>query len=458
MNDYCSALTPEDRRFLLEVFPEDTLTSPEELYPYGTDASLKSGAPLAVVRPREVEQVQKTLHWANERLLPVYIRGRGTNLVGDCVPVLPGLVITTLKMDRILEISREDFVAVVEPGVNTANFQAACEREGLYYPPDPATVKSSSIGGNVVTCAGGMRALKYGVTRDFVLGVEVVLPGGEKVMFGGRNHKNVVGLDLARLMVGSEGTLGFLSKIWLKLLPKPEASASLLVGFDGYESALGAVGDIFAAGILPCALEFIGNRLVEVMAANGDVPWPKEVRSLLVIRLDGSAASLPQDVGKILGKLPTAKWRLQSSGPEDEDALWEIRRRINPTTFLLGPDKISGDLTVPRGKLVEAIRVMAKIASDAGVILTTHGHVGDGNIHANLMYDARDADLARRAAEAHDAIDRAVIAMGGTISGEHGCGIIKDFTLQLPPRERALMHGVKAVFDPRGIMNPGKAY
>ncbi|MDR2503576.1 MAG: FAD-binding oxidoreductase, partial [Deltaproteobacteria bacterium] len=195
-------LKSEQREFLQRLFPGGLLTSSEDMLVYSSDASLRRGTPLAVVKPENVEQAQEFMRWADAERMPVYIRGFGTNLVGDCVPLTPGVVLSTLKMNRILEISESDFVAVVEPGVNTSEFQDACEAKGLFYPPDPATVKACSLGGNVVTGAGGMRALKYGVTRDFVLGVEVILPGGDKVMFGGRNHKNVVGLDLARLMVG----------------------------------------------------------------------------------------------------------------------------------------------------------------------------------------------------------------------------------------------------------------
>ncbi|MDR2819623.1 MAG: FAD-binding protein [Desulfovibrio sp.] len=442
---------------LEKIFPDEVLTSPEELVVYSSDASLKRGTPLAVVRPDRVDQVQALLCWANDEIMPVYIRGSGTNLVGDCVPVRPGIVVSTLKMNRILEISGTDFVAVVEPGVNTAEFQAACEARGLYYPPDPATVKAATIGGNVVTCAGGMRALKYGVTRDFVLGVEVVLPGGDVVMFGGRNHKNVVGLDVARLIVGSEGTLGFVSKIWLKLLPKPEASASLLAGFASCEHALKAVDAIFQAGILPCALEYIGDKIIDIMTCAGEVPWPEGVRSVLLVRLDGSREALRHESERIEKAMPNIVWSVSGSGAEEEP-LWEVRRRINPTVFTLGPDKIVDDVTVPRGRILEAIIEFEKIAAGHQTTFLNFGHVGDGNIHVNLMYDASDPDQAVRAEKTRQEINKAVIALGGTQSGEHGVGISKDITLQIPLRELEIMRGIKKMFDPKGIMNPGKGY
>ena len=457
MQDYTTTLSADDFAFLNALFPGDMLHSAEDLLVYRSDASLLSGTPLACVRPSRREQVQELMHWANAIRLPLYVRGRGTNLVGDCVPVRPGLVISTLKMNHILDISATDFVAEVEPGVNTAQFQAACEAHGLFYPPDPATVKASTLGGNVVTGAGGMRALKYGVTRDFVLGAEVVLPGGEVATFGGRTHKNVVGLDLARIMVGSEGTLGFISKLWLKLLPKPETSASLLLGYASCEAALNAVGDIFAAGLVPSALEYMGEAIMDVMARDGTVPWPASVRAALLLRLDGSHDTLPLDLARVLRAVPTAIWHRQGLGAEQE-ALWEIRRRINPLTFTLGPDKINDDVTVPRGSLVTALKAIEAIAARHAVTLVHYGHVGDGNIHVNLMYDAADPALVQRVNAAVADINRAVLDLGGTLSGEHGCGICKDFALQLGPLERKLMHGVREVFDPKGIMNPGKGY
>lgn len=451
-------LTKEDLALLREICPGGVLVAPEELVVYATDASMLRGKPLAVLCPENVEQASRIMAWADERRMPVYPRGRGTNLVGDCVPFTPGVVISTTRLDRIIDISPKDFVAVVEPGVNTAVLQAACEAKGLYYPPDPATVKASSIGGNVVTCAGGMRALKYGVTRDFVLGMEVVLPGGDVVTFGGRTHKNVVGLDLFHLMAGSEGTLGFITKIFLKLLPRPEATASLMVGFPSCIEALEGVGALFGAGILPCACEYIGDGVLDLMVQNGPVPWPPAVRSVLVIRLDGSRATLPAELDRVTSVLGTAGiWMLRGEG-EDEDALWEIRRRINPTAFTLAPDKLSDDATVPRGSLVQAVRTFEAIAKKHGARILHYGHVGDGNIHVNLMYDATDADDTARAKAALVEITQAVVDMGGSISGEHGIGVVKDIRMQVDDRVLGIMHDIKRVFDPHNIMNPGKAY
>ena len=452
-------LSDEDVKFLETVFPGALITKPEELNVYVSDASLQSGSPLCCVLPERVEQVQSLFAWADEKRIPIYVRGRGTNLVGDCVAFKPGIVVSTARMDHILEINKGDFVAVVEPGVNTAQFQAACEAQGLYYPPDPASVKGSSIGGNVVTCAGGMRAVKYGVTRDFVLGCEVVLPGGDLVKFGGRAHKNVVGLDLARLMVGSEGTLGFISKLYLKLIPKPEASATVMAGFGSYQEALGAVGGVFDKGILPCTMEYIGERIVKLMNEEGNVPWPADkVRSVLLIQVDGSRETLPIEMRRLEESLPTAVWTTRGLGKEEEEPLWEIRRRINPVVFALAPNKHGDDAVVPRGSLVKAVDEFVRISKEYNVIMVTYGHVGDGNIHVNVLYNAEDPDEKKRADEAIHAVSRAAVAMGGSESGEHGIGVVKDVLLQISKRERDLMRQVKACFDPHGIMNPGKGY
>ena len=251
------------------------------------------GSAEALAFPLSTEEVSALLRYAHEHRVPVTPRGAGTNLVGSTVPLEGGIILDLSRMDRVLELDEDTMTVTVEPGMLLQDLQAYVEARGLFYPPDPGE-KASSIGGNISTNAGGMRAVKYGVTRDFVLGTEVILPGGDKVMFGGRAHKNVVGLDLAKLMVGSEGTLGFISKIFLKLLPKPESSATVMAGFASYKDALEAVGGIFGAGILPCALEFIGERIVKLMNKDGDIPWPADkVNSVLLIRLDGSRETLP---------------------------------------------------------------------------------------------------------------------------------------------------------------------
>lgn len=459
MSTYASVLTAAHRNFLASLFPGDNcLLEPEDMLVYATDASLRFGKPLAVVRPATVEQVRELFRWADAERMPLYMRGRGTTLAGCCIPDPPGVVVSTMAMKRILEVSADDFVAVAEPGVNTVDFQNRCEADGLFYPPDPASQNATTIGGNVATCAGGMRALKYGVTRDFVLGMDVVLPGGDLLTLGGRSHKNVVGLDLTRLLVGSEGTLGFITQMTLKLLPLPEATASLLAGFSSLEAAMSALRGVFALGILPTALEFLGEAVLNCMQRLAPVPWPGEVKAALLFKLDGSHAALPLELERLQKALPAAVWSMRGIGKEEEEELWAIRRRINPSTFILGPDKITDDVAVPRGAILKAVQAYEKIADEHKTSLLTFGHVGDGNIHVNLIYDGASEEESARAKAAKLAINMATLSLGGTMSGEHGIGVTKDITLQVGPKELALMRRVKAAFDPNGILNPHKAY
>ena len=414
-----TSLNDTQKRFLTDTFGDAVSFSPEVLRVYASDASLK---------------------------------------VGSCVPTVPGIVVSMLGMDKILDISDTDFVAVVEPGVNTAFLQAECAKKRLFYPPDPASGKATSVGGNVITCAGGLRAVKYGVTRDYVLGVEAVLPGGDIVHFGGRCHKDVIGLDMARLFVGSEGTLGIVTKLYLKLLPLPELSASVLAGYASLDDAMKSMAKVFHAGILPCAVEFMNETVLEVLAKTGEVIWPKSVHSMLLFQVDGSADSVPYEKARLYRQLDDALWRIEGVGKEEEDRLWAIRRRISAGSYVLGPDRIGGDMAVPRGSLLAALRRFEEIAASNGKRLIGFGHAGDGNIHANLHYDASDPDDAARTQKTHHELDHAVLEFGGSLSGEHGGGCLKDVSLQIPPRERELMQAMRRVFDPTGIMNPGKAF
>lgn len=456
--DHAAALTDGHRAFLQDLFGENVSFEKNVLRVYSSDASLASGEVFAMVRPVAVSQVTAFMRWAGEERIAVHPRGRGTSLSGGCVPTTPGIVLSTLGLDRILDISPADFVAEVEPGVCTAALQTACEKLGLMYPPDPASGKATSVGGNVSTCAGGLKAVKYGVTRDYVIGCDVVLPGGKLLTFGGRAHKDVVGLDLARLMAGSEGTLGIITKLYLKLLPKPEASASILVGYPSLDAALLSMGKVFSAGVLPTALEFMGETLLEVLRRTGNPPWPDTINSLLLFQLDGSRESMPLEIARLGRQLEGALWQAVSATPEEEDALWAHRRRASSAAYIMGPDRIGGDLAVPRGQLLPAVRRFESIARENGKRVLIYGHAGDGNIHANLHYDASDPDDAERTMKTHHGIDEAALEFGGSISGEHGCGSLKNVGLQLRADERELMRAVRRIFDPNGILNPNKAY
>lgn len=455
---YVTKLTDAHRTFLENLFKDGVCFDKPSLRVYSSDASNLKGEVLAMVRPTSVEQVQEFMRWADVEKVVVHPRGRGTSLSGGCVPTLPGIVISMLGMDRILDISTTDFVATVEPGVGTTLMQAECEKLGMFYPPDPASSKATCIGGNVVTCAGGLRAVKYGVTRDYVLGCDVVIPGGKLLKLGGRTQKDVIGLDMTRFMVGSEGTLGILTKLHLKLIPKPEASASLLVGYSSLDAALSSMGKVFAAGILPSAVEFMNETVLDILKQTGDNPWPDTVNSLLLFQVDGSAPTVPIEIERLSKAIDDALWRMQGVGKEEEDVLWGYRRRVSAASYVLGPDRIGGDMAVPRGQILNAVRRFESLAEKNGKRLIAFGHAGDGNIHANLHYDASDPDDAKRTQKTHHEMDAAVLEFGGSLSGEHGGGCLKDVGRQLGKDEHEMMLKVRALFDPNGILNPKKGY
>jgi D-lactate dehydrogenase (cytochrome)/glycolate oxidase len=457
-----TTLTPVQRRFLENLFGDGVSFDERVCKVYSSDAGMVGGKILAVVRPVNSAQVQEFMRWADAEAVVVHPRGRGTSLSGGCVPTVPGIVLSTLGLDRILDISATDFVAVVEPGVCTATLQAECAKLGLFYPPDPASSNASSIGGNVSTCAGGLRAVKYGVTRDYVLGCEVVLPGGKMLKLGGRAHKDVIGLDLTRFIVGSEGTLGVITKIYLKLIPKPEASASILAGYASLDAAFLSMGKVFAAGILPAAVEFMGEAVLEILGktANSptETPWPDTVNSLLLFQIDGGKNSMPIELERLGKQLGDALWQMRGVTPEEENVLWAARRRVSAASYVLGPDRTSGDMAVPRGRLPAAARRFEEICLAHGKRLIAFGHAGDGNIHANIHYDASDPDDLDRTMKAHHAMDMATLEFGGSVSGEHGGGFFKDVSSQLGPGELSVMRAIRRVFDPKGILNPKKGY
>lgn len=454
-------LSTSRKQFLQGLFPGDqSLFAPEETLVYGSDASRLHATPLAVVRPRTEDQVRELLAWARAEDVALYPRARATNVVGGCVPVKPGVVVSCLGMDRILDVDADDFVAEVEPGVVLGDLQTRLSERRLFYPPDPASHRVCTVGGSVSTCAGGMRAVKYGVTRDYVLGLRAVLPGGRVLTCGGRAHKNVVGLDLTRLLVGSAGTLGFLTRITLKLLPMPEGSATVLACFSSLGAALDAARGIFRAGILPVALELMDQGTLRALEQVLEVPWPRTAAAALLIKVDGSRPGLVLELKRLQEAvaLATPAYQAVGVGPEHEESLWEIRRMINPAAFKVRPHKAADDIAVPRGMVGAALAAIQDIAREADLPILCFGHLGDGNIHVNVMYDASRPGDPERVAAAKARVLDLTLSLGGTVSGEHGTGLTKAAyaARQLGEEERALMRAVKAAFDPTGIMNPGK--
>ncbi len=450
-------------KFLKKLFPGDAclLEAPETLI-FTTDSSCLEAEPWAVVRPESEAQVVELLKWAQAEKVPIFPRARASNGIGGVVPRGGGVVVSMLRMNRIVEIGEDDFLAVVEPGVVTADLQKAVAERGRFYPPDPGSVRFSTIGGNVATGAGGMSAVKYGVTREYILGLTAVLAGGEVVRTGGRTHKDAMGYDLTKLLVGSEGTLALFTQVIVKLLPLPEASASLLAGFADLGQVLAAARSVFRSGFLPTAMEFMDGPTLKVLAQVRPVPWSADVGAALLFKLDGSEDALAADLKKLTGIVRDAGafYLQQGFGPEEEEPLWEIRRMISPSMYHVAPTKMSDDIAVPRGRIEEAVDAFQAIGRDCGVIVYCFGHLGDGNIHVDVMYD--EADPAQRAAmkKAKHAMYQKVLELHGTLTGEHGVGLLKKpyVSWQLGKAERALMARVKHAFDPLNIMNPGKGF
>lgn len=453
-------LSKPQLKFLKNLFPgDDAVFTQEEMLAYSMDAGRIQSMPQAVVRPENTGQVQELLKWAHAENIPIYPRARATNVVGSTVPVMGGVVVSCLKMNKIIEIDQPGFIATVEPGVVNGDLQKELEARRLFYPPDPASAGISTIGGNVSTNAGGMRAVKYGVTRDYVLGLEAVLPGGQVIHTGSRAHKNVVGLDFTGLFTGSCGTLGFITKIHLKLIPLPEASVSVLACFDGVDHALRGAASVFDSGLLPVAMELMDQATMRALANVTDPPWPEGAGAVLLIKLDGGREALKHDLVKAEKALSEVEPNfLQSGTGADETALWEVRRLINPAGFTLGPDKSADDIAVPRSQVGRALKKIRNLAEKFDLSIICFGHLGDGNLHVNTLYDASIPGLPEKVKKAKAEILSIALSLGGTISGEHGTGLLKKAFVprQLSPVELELVRRVKKVFDPHNIMNPGK--
>jgi glycolate oxidase len=433
---------------------------PEVLAAHAGDKWFASHLPDAVALPRSTSSVSKLLRFAHQHRIPVTPRGAGHGYVGGCVPVRGGIVLSLAAMDRIKEINGADFVAVVEPGVKTEQFQLAVERQGLFYPPDPASRKDSLIGGNIATNAGGPRCLKYGVTRDYVLGLEVVLADGRVLRLGGRTHKNKTGFDLHRIFVGSEGLLGVVTEATMKLLPLPPYRACLAVGFDSMGRAIPTLHAILASGFLPAALELADSFTLAAAYRRTRSERLRGCRAHLIVELDGQPASVRSEV-RTLQKLVARHQPLfveVGLGAEKCEAVWQIRREFSYALRDTGLTKLNEDIVVPRGRLEDLFAFAARLQKKYGIQVACFGHAGDGNIHTNLMVDLTQKGAKKRSEAALDELFRQVLAWGGAITGEHGIGLAKRrwWPLAVSKEARDLHRSLKKLLDPHSILNPGK--
>ena len=447
-------------RRLKKTLPGEIFLEPATLAKYAGDKWFVVHQPDAVALPRSAKSVSTILKFADKHKIPVTPRGAGHGYVGGCVPVHGGIALSTERMKKILEINPADFVAVVQPAVNTAEFQAAVEKLGRFYPPDPASRANNSIGGNIATNAGGPRCLKYGVTRDYVLGLEVVLADGSICRLGGRTHKNKTGFDLHRLFVGSEGLLGVITEATLKLIPLPPFRANLAVGFNSMNVAVRALQSIFAAGFLPCAAELADEFTLAAAAKRTKSKRLLGCKAHLIVELDGQKNSVRHEIATVEKIVRRQKplFVERGFGAEECEAIWQIRREFSYALRDTGLTKLNEDIVVPRGKLEDLFKFAAKLQARHRLQLACFGHAGDGNIHTNVMVDYNQPGAKERAEKCLDELFRWVIASGGSITGEHGIGLAKKrwWPQAVSAETRELHRVVKAALDPHGILNPGK--
>ncbi|MEW5911191.1 MAG: FAD-linked oxidase C-terminal domain-containing protein [Thermodesulfobacteriota bacterium] len=431
-----------------------------DLVSYSSDASEHSTRPRAVVWPTDAAQVRSVVLLANELHFPLFPRGAGTGLSGMAVPSSGGVVLDLARMRRILDISIQDRVAVVEPGVVYADLEKALAPHGYFYPPDPASGKVCTLGGNVATNAGGVKGAKYGTTKDYVLGLNLVLGDGREMRVGGRNIKSASGYDLPHLFVGSEGTLGVFTEIILKINPKPTATATALAIFDRLEDAGGAIVGVMSSGIVPSVLEILGRETLQAINQNTDLNLP-EVDAMLLCETDGfTQEEADFQMARVVEQFSANQARQvrQATGAGEVAELWKARKSAYAVLARLKPNFVLEDVTVPISQVVNMLAGVQEIAKRNRVSIATFGHAGDGNLHPQVLWDAADPGETQRVEKAVDELFALAIALGGTLTGEHGIGLSKAAYMGLEHGSAAmeLMRALKRACDPNNILNPGK--
>ena len=445
------------------VGAENVLTSREDLIPYAFDgtAAMKE-MPGSVVFAVSTEQISAVLKLANDTETPVVTRGSGTGLSGGSVPAADCIVLCTVKMGAILEVDAANLTMTVEPGVTTIQIAEAAEKAGLFYPPDPGSMKISTIGGNVAENSGGLRGLKYGVTRNYVMGMEVVLPDGEVMRLGNKCVKDVAGFSLKDVMIGSEGTLGVITKVLLRLIPKPAAKKTMVATFDAMDAAAQTVSDIIAAQIIPCTLEFLDRTTIHCVEDFAKVGLPLDCEALLLMETAGHPAAVAEEAAK-MEELAKANGAMEVRVARDDAEAAQLataRRSAFSALARLAPTIILEDATVPRSELAHMIRFVAEVAKKHELKIGTFGHMGDGNLHPTFLTDERNEAEIHRVHEAFKEIFDEAIRLGGTITGEHGIGLAKKEFLPkfAGAAQMRVMRELRKALDPKGILNPGKMF
>ena len=449
-------------QIILERLPDiEVSTSPEDLICYGFDASGIEASPSAVVWPKSTEDVVRVMKYAYERSIPVVPRGAGTGVTAGAVASKGAVILSFEKMKKTIEIDPGNLYVLCEPGVINGKLQRELEWMGLFYPPDPASMDFCTIGGNVAENAGGPRGLKYGVTRDYVMEIEAVLPNGEIMKTGGRTSKGVVGYDLTRLLAGSEGTLSVFTKIRLKILPLPEEVITLLAIFSDLEASGSAVTRIISSRIIPRTLEFMDHEAIASVESYKPVGLPEGAEAILLIELDGHPATITKEAEQIVDICQQLGADIKMA--EDDVArsqLWASRRAISPALYQIKPTKINEDIVVPRSMVTEMLKRLRKLSEESGIKIVNFGHAGDGNIHVNIMVDKSVKEEYEKGLSLVKKLFQETLTLGGTISGEHGVGLTKSeyIGMELSAKELQIMKAIKKVFDPGNILNPGKIF
>ncbi|MBT8328195.1 MAG: FAD-binding protein [Desulfofustis sp.] len=446
-----------------DIVGSDNLTSRiEDLHCYSYDGTARPHLPGLVVFPRNAEQISKIMKLASTHRIPVVPRGAGTGMTGGIVPVAGGIVMALTKLDAIVEIDTDNQIGIVEPGVITGEFQTAVRKKGLFYPVDPASLKYCSIGGNAAECAGGPSAVKYGVTKDYIIGLEVVLANGDIITTGARTEKSVTGYDLTRLFVGSEGTLGIITKLIVRLLPIPPHKQTFLLTSTSLRRTTQMVSEILNHNIQPCTLEYMDKTAIDAVSSFMENPPPETAQALLIVEIDGEKANVTKQAAKFISLVSDrSEFTLREATTQVEvEQIWQARRAISPSVLKLRPHKIGEDVAVPRSRIPELVEYTEKLSEELGLMILTFGHAGDGNIHVNIMLDRSNGAEVERAEEAKERLFRQAISLGGTLSGEHGIGLSKKPFMRYELNEATLelMKKIKTMFDPNHILNPGKIF
>ncbi len=454
-------MSPELLARIAAIVGRDSLlTEPADCWPYGYDNSRRQRLPAAVAFATRHEMVHEVVQACHETATPLVARGRGTGTTGATVPEPGGLVLSLERMDRILEVDPDNRLMVVEPGVTNARVQEAAARHGLFWAPDPTSAAFCTVGGNLAYNSAGPRAVKYGTPRENTLGLRAVTGAGKELRCGVRTTKGVVGYDMTRLLIGSEGTLAVITEATLRLLPLAEAKVTMQALYADMGSAARAIAAIMGQPVTPCALEFIDGQAIAMIRHYAQAPLPTDAAAMLIIEVDGSATEAEHAITAVRraadndGLLDFLAARTQA----ETEALWSTRKALSPALRTVAPKKINEDVVVPVSRLPELISGLEGLARRHDITIVNFGHAGNGNIHVNLLVNPDDEGQMARAGACLNEVFDLVLALGGTLSGEHGVGLEKrDYIArELDPQALALMRGIKRLFDPRGILNPGK--